>query len=80
MKFLELQQNQHTTLFKDNNLQYTGDSVVHIEIKKNEIIGSKVFLKVTPLKVSMRFGNKWKLSPRFIGPFEIFERVGNVSY
>ena len=28
----------------------------------------------------MRFGNKGKLSPRFIGPFEILDRVGNVSY
>ncbi|GJU66975.1 putative ribonuclease H-like domain-containing protein [Tanacetum coccineum] len=29
---------------------------------------------------SRRFGIKGKLSPRFIGPFEILERVGEVSY
>ena len=28
----------------------------------------------------MRFGKKGKLSPRFIGPFEILERVGVVAY
>ena len=28
----------------------------------------------------MRFGQKGKLSPRFIGPYEILERVGPVSY
>ena len=28
----------------------------------------------------MRFGKKGKLSPRFIGPFEILERVGEVAY
>ncbi|XP_022933045.1 uncharacterized protein LOC111439747 [Cucurbita moschata] len=28
----------------------------------------------------LRFGKKEKLSPRFIGPFEILERVGAVAY
>ena len=39
-----------------------------------------VFLKVAPMKGVMRFGKKGKLSPRYIGPFEIIERVGNVAY
>ena len=42
-------------------------------------VGDMVFLKVAPMKGVMRFGKKWKLSPRFIGPFEILERVGNVA-
>ena len=28
----------------------------------------------------VRFGKRGKLSPRFIGPFEILERVGTVVY
>ncbi|KAL5804683.1 hypothetical protein ACOSQ3_031483 [Xanthoceras sorbifolium] len=28
----------------------------------------------------LRFGKKGKLSPRFIGPYEIIERVGPVAY
>ncbi|GJQ90832.1 hypothetical protein Tco_0001971 [Tanacetum coccineum] len=32
------------------------------------------------MKSSPRFGIKGKLSPRFIGPFEILDRVGEVSY
>lgn len=43
-------------------------------------IGEKVFLKVAPMKGVVMFGKKWKLRPRFIGPFEILERVGNVAY
>ncbi|XP_074373545.1 uncharacterized protein LOC141713879 [Apium graveolens] len=43
-------------------------------------IGEKVLLKISPWKGVMRFGKKGKLSPRFIGPFEILKRVGSVSY
>ena len=43
-------------------------------------MGGKVFLKVAPMKGVLRFGRKGKLSPRFIGPFEILERVGQVAY
>ena len=43
-------------------------------------IGDKVFLKVAPMKDIMRFEKKEKLSPRFIGPYEILEKVRNVAY
>ena len=39
-----------------------------------------MFLKISPLKGVMRFGKKGKLSPRFIGPFEILDRVGDRAY
>ena len=39
-----------------------------------------MFLKVSPWKKILRFGRKGKLNPRFIGPYEILERVGPVAY
>ncbi len=39
-----------------------------------------VFLKISPMKGIMRFGKRGKLSPRYIGPFEILDKVGTVSY
>ena len=43
-------------------------------------VGDYVFLKVSPMKGVMRFDKKEKLIPRYIGPFEILERVGMVAY
>ena len=43
-------------------------------------VGDHVFLKVMPKRGMVRFGKRGKLSPRFIGPFEILERVGTVAY
>jgi len=39
-----------------------------------------VFLKVAPWKNMLRFGLKGKLTPRFIGPFKILQRVGPIAY
>lgn len=44
------------------------------------MVGEKVLLKVSPMKGVMRFGKKSKLSPRFIGPFEVLRRIGEVAY
>ncbi|KAL4020666.1 hypothetical protein IC575_019447 [Cucumis melo] len=38
------------------------------------------FLKVAPMKGVLRFEKKGKLSPRFVGSFEILERIGPVAY
>ncbi|XP_075085141.1 uncharacterized protein LOC142168361 [Nicotiana tabacum] len=43
-------------------------------------IGDKVFLRVSPMKCVMQFGKRGNLSPRFIGPYEILDRVGAVAY
>ncbi|GJR35802.1 putative reverse transcriptase domain-containing protein [Tanacetum coccineum] len=43
-------------------------------------VGDRVLLKVSPWKGVVRFGKKGKLAPRYVGPFEIIERVGPVAY
>ncbi|XP_074299739.1 uncharacterized protein LOC141630895 [Silene latifolia] len=43
-------------------------------------VGEKVLLKVSPKKGVMRFGKRGKLSQKFIGPYEILDRVGEVAY
>ena len=43
-------------------------------------VGDHVFLKLMPMRGVVRFGKRGKLSPRFIGPFEILERIGTVAY
>ncbi|GKB45798.1 putative reverse transcriptase domain-containing protein [Tanacetum coccineum] len=43
-------------------------------------IGDYVLLKVSPWKGVVRFGKKGKLAPRFVGPFEVIEKVGPVAY
>ncbi|GMI79877.1 hypothetical protein HRI_001657000 [Hibiscus trionum] len=55
----------------------------YADLKRKEIefaVGERVFLKVSPWRKVMRFGRKGKLSPRFIGPYEVVERVGPVAY
>ena len=55
----------------------------YVDLKRRDTeyeVGDKVFLKVSPWRKILRFGQKGKLSPRFIGSYEILERIGSVAY
>jgi hypothetical protein len=43
-------------------------------------VGDHVYLRVSPMKGTKRFGVKGKLTPRYIGSFPILEKCGSVAY
>jgi len=43
-------------------------------------VSDHVYLKVSPMKGVQRFRVKRKLAPRYVGPYRILERKGNVAY
>ena len=43
-------------------------------------VGDHVYLKISPMKGVMIFGRKGKLSPRYVGPYEILQCVVEVAY
>ncbi|XP_047250095.1 uncharacterized protein LOC124885887 [Capsicum annuum] len=54
---------------------YANKRVLDLEFER----GEKVFLKFSPMKGVMRFGRKGKLSPRYIGPYDILDRIRLVA-
>ncbi|GJT08567.1 putative reverse transcriptase domain-containing protein [Tanacetum coccineum] len=69
---------------------FTVESVIHLFVGLNYAdkrrrplefeVGDKVMLKVAPWKGVIRFGKRGKLNPRYIGPFQIIERIGPMDY
>ncbi|KAL6191640.1 hypothetical protein ACLB2K_038030 [Fragaria x ananassa] len=55
----------------------------YVDLKRRQVefdVGDHVFLKVSPTKGVVRFGKKGKLAPRYVEPFEILEKVGDLAY
>ena len=68
---------------RESGCDTTDRQKSYVDMKRKDIryeVGEKVFLKVSPWKKVMRFREKGKLNPRFIGPYEVIEKVGPVAY
>ena len=55
----------------------------YVDVRRRPLgfeVGDPISLKVIPKRGVVRFGKHGKLSPRFIGPFKILERMGTVAY
>jgi hypothetical protein len=55
----------------------------YADIRRRELsfeVGDFVYLKVSPIRGVRRFGVKGKLAPRYIGPYQILARRGEVAY
>jgi hypothetical protein len=55
----------------------------YVDPRRREVVlevGDYAYLRVSPIRGLRRFNVRGKLSPRFIGPFKIVERRGEVAY
>ena len=74
---------EKVSLIRHRLLTAQSSQKSHVDVRRRTLefeVGHHVFLKVMPKRGIVRFGERWKLSPRFVGPFEILERVGTVMY
>ena len=61
---------------QDRQKSYADNRMRDLEFQ----VGDQVFMRISPWKGVLRFGKKGKLSPRYMGPYEIVERIGKVAY
>ncbi|WVZ97862.1 LOW QUALITY PROTEIN: hypothetical protein U9M48_043370 [Paspalum notatum var. saurae] len=55
----------------------------YVDVRRRDLtfkVDDFVYLKVSPMRGIRRFNMKGKLAPRYIGPFKIVERKGEVAY
>jgi hypothetical protein len=74
---------EQVRMIRDNLRVAQSRQKSYADIRRRELsfkVGDYVYLKVSPMRNVRRFNMKGKLAPRYVGPFKILERRGEVAY
>ena len=74
---------EKVSLIRQHLLTTQSRQKSYVDVRRRPLefeVGDHVSLKVIPKRGVVRFDKRGKLSPRFIGPFEILEWIGTVAY
>jgi hypothetical protein len=74
---------QQIKIIRDRLLSAHSRQKSYADQRRRELtfdVGDQAFVKISPTKSVFRFGKKEKLSPRYVRPFEILERIGETTY
>ena len=74
---------EQVRMIRDNLRVAQSRQKTYANTRRRELvfeIGNYVYLKVSPMRSVRTFNMKGKLAPRYIGPFKILERRGEVAY
>ena len=74
---------EQVRMIRDNLRVAQSRQKSYADTRRRELVfkvGDYVYLKVSPMRSVRRFNMKGKLAPRYIGPFKIMERSGEVAY
>jgi hypothetical protein len=77
------QAEEQVRMIRDNLRVAQSRQKSYADTRRRELsfkVGDYVYLKVSPMRNMKRFSMKGKLAPRYVGPFRILERHGEVAY